>query len=157
MPANSTTVARRRARQRLDERGRELRERLPQFSVPHGGWVGAIRQSIGMSRRDLATRMKVAESTVSRLEASERAGTTQLDTLRRAADALNCELVYALVPRRPLEEMVQEQARTQSLKLLAAVGHTMMLEDQLQEQAAMQQLLAEGAPQPVDRLGLWHE
>lgn len=157
MPKTSNAIGRRRARRRLDERGAELRQRLAQFSAPHGGWVGAIREALGMSRKDLAARMKVTESTVARLEASERAGTAQLDTLRRTADALGCDLVYALVPRRPLEDMVQEQARTQAVKLLAAVQHTMMLEDQLPQQSALRQMLDDAAAERVDRPGLWNE
>lgn len=157
MPKTSNTIGRRRARRRLDERGVELRQRLSQFSVPHGGWVGAIREALGMSRKDLATRMKVVESSVARLEASERAGTVQLDTLRRAAGALDCDLVYALVPRRPLDDMVQDQARKQALKLLAAVQHTMLLEDQLPQQSALRQMLDDAAAEWVDRPGLWNE
>ncbi len=110
-----------------------------------------------MSRKDLATRLKVSESSVARLEASERAGTAQLDTLRRAADALGCDLVYALVPRRPLEDMVQEQAHTKARKLLAEVQHTMLLEDQAPRLSALQQILDDNAADRVDRPGLWNE
>jgi predicted DNA-binding mobile mystery protein A len=101
--------------------------------------------------------MDVAESTVSRLEASERAGTAQLNSLRRAADALGCDLVYALVPRRPLEDMVQEQARKQAAKLLASVQHTMLLEDQMPAESTMQQLLDDAAAEHIDRPGLWRD
>lgn len=153
----SNTIGRRRTRRRLDERGVELRQRLSQVSTPHGGWVGAIREALGMSRKDLATQMKVAESTVARLEASERAETVQLDTLRRSAGALDCDLVYALVPRRPLDDMVQDQARKQALKLLTAVQHTMLLEDQLPQRTALRQMLDDAAAEWVDRPGLWNE
>ena len=130
---------------------------VPELSPPHGGWVGAIREALAMPRKDLAVRMRVAESTVARLEASERAGTVQLDTLRRAADALGCDLVYALVPRRRLEDMVQVQARAQAAKVLAVVQHTMLLEDQLPQQSALQRMLEDAATEQVDRPGLWNE
>lgn len=115
----------------------------------------AIREALGMSARDLAGRMGVADSTVVRLEASERAGTVQLNSLRRAADALGCDLVYALVPRRPLDEIVQEQARRQAVKVLASVHHTMLLEDQVPADSAMRDLLDDTITEQVDRPGLW--
>ena len=157
MSTSSNAIGRRRARTHLDERGNELRQMVPELSPPHGGWVGALREALAMPRKDLAVRMRVAESTVARLEASERAGTVQLDTLRRAADALGCDLVYALVPRRRLEDMVQVQARAQAAKVLAVVQHTMLLEDQLPQQSTLQRMLEDAATEQVDRPGLWNE
>jgi predicted DNA-binding mobile mystery protein A len=66
----------------------------------------------------------------SRLEASERNQTIRLDTLARAAEAMDCELVYALVPRKPLEELVTEQAGRKASEQLRRLGHTMALEQQ---------------------------
>ena len=42
--------------------------------------------------------MGVTQPTVQRLELSEAEGAIQLKSLRRAAEALDCDLVYALVP-----------------------------------------------------------
>jgi hypothetical protein len=50
--------------------------------------------------------------------------------LQRAADALGCDLVYALVPRQPLEQIVAGRARDVSQDELARVDHTMTLEAQ---------------------------
>lgn len=75
--------------------------------------------------------MGVAQPTVVQLEQSEASGTIQLATLRRAADALNCDLVYALVPRDgSLEEIVQTQARRRANVVVNAVDRSMALEDQ---------------------------
>src|SRR5215217_7999866 len=89
-----------RARSALDRRLADWRRLPAREARPHGGWVRAIRDALGMSAADLAERMGVTQSTVARLESSERDGRIQLDTLQRAADALDCDLVYALVPRR---------------------------------------------------------
>ena len=43
---------------------------------------------------------------------------------------MGCTLVYALVPRRPLEEMVRDRARQIAVETLARVDHTMRLEAQ---------------------------
>ncbi|KRG45567.1 hypothetical protein ARC20_07530 [Stenotrophomonas panacihumi] len=95
------------ARLRLDETGTHLRE-LPARTraIPAGGWIAAIREALGMSVQDFAHRLRITRASAAKLEASEQRGTVQLDTLQRAAAALDCDLVYALVPRRGLQEMV---------------------------------------------------
>ena len=67
---------------------------------------------------------------MSQLEQRERSGDIKLSQLRDAAEALNCDFVYALVPREPLETTVQRRAREVALRELAAVERTMQLEDQ---------------------------
>ena len=157
MPRTSSAASRQQARRRLDDRASHLRDQLNSFAVPRSGWLRAIREALGMSAKDLAGRMHVTESTVVRLESSERAGTAQLNTLQRAADALGCDLVYALIPRQPLEASVQQQARRRARTLLAPVHHTMLLEDQTPEPADLDALLEHAAADWVDRTGLWDE
>ena len=65
---------------------------------------------LGMSGRELAARIGLSQPALSQLEHSEVTGRAQLDSMRRAAAALDCELVYALVPRTSLEEIVQTRA-----------------------------------------------
>lgn len=75
--------------------------------------------------------MGVTQPTVVQLEQSEANGTIQLATLRRAADALGCDLVYALVPREgSLDQTVLTHARQRALALVRAVDRSMELEDQ---------------------------
>ncbi len=117
------------ARLQLDQRygqaGRQLDAR------PRLGWVRAVRDALGMTTRQLASRMGVSQPSVVKLEQSEANGTVQLATLRRAADALNCDLVYALVPREgSLEQTVLTQARHRATSLVDAVDRSMELEDQ---------------------------
>lgn len=156
MPTTTSAAGRRQARRRLEGRAEALRGRATELEVPRGGWLRAIRESLGMSSGDLAVRMGVAQSTVIRLEASERAQTAQLSSLRSAAEALGCDLVYAVVPRRPLEETVLEQAHRRATKFLAPVQHTMLLEDQAPEQSVAASLLSDAVAEWVDRPGLWN-
>ena len=154
----TTAAMRRQARTTLDSRFRQLRnERLSDLvSRPRDGWVRAIRESLGMSAADLAARMGVVESTVQRLESGEKAGTTQLDTLQRAADALDCDLVYALVPRQALADQVDQQARVRALALMSTVEHTMALESQQAPADVTAELLEQQVIAWRDRPGLWH-
>jgi predicted DNA-binding mobile mystery protein A len=97
---------------------------------PPRGWVRAIRDALGMTSRQLAARMGLSQSTIIALEKGEAADTVTLKTLREAAEALDCRLVYALVPRTTLDEMVRTRAHTLADKHLARVHHTMRLENQ---------------------------
>jgi predicted DNA-binding mobile mystery protein A len=84
-----------------------------------------------MSQADLAARLGVRQTTVLSMEASEVDGRIQLNTLTRAAEALDCDLVYALVPRRGLQDMLDQRIRAHARAQLAAVNQTMLLENQL--------------------------
>ena len=83
-----------------------------------------------MTAEQLAKRLGVKQPSVTALEQSEGKGTIELATLRRVAAALDCTVVYALVPNRPLEAMVRERARHFARRRLDPVEHTMLLEDQ---------------------------
>jgi predicted DNA-binding mobile mystery protein A len=50
--------------------------------------------------------------------------------LRRAAEALDCTLVYALVPNSSLEAVIEARARKIATRELHRVSHTMRLEAQ---------------------------
>src|ERR1700722_17273494 len=81
---------------------------------PHQGRIRPIRDALGMSSTELASRMTVGQSTISGLERSEVRGTIKLETLRRAAGALDCDVLYYLVPRTTLEDTVQRRARSKA-------------------------------------------
>lgn len=104
--------------------------RLPQHGVPRGGWLRTLREALGMSSTQLAKRMKVSPQFVRKLEKGEAAGTITLASLHRAAEALECKVVYALVPGKYLEETRRERA----LHLANALGNhaaqSMKLENQ---------------------------
>lgn len=94
------------------------------------GWIATVRGALGMTQDAFGKRLKVPKQRVSQLEQRERSGDIKLAQLRDVADALNCDLVYALVPREPLETTVQHRAREVALRELAAVERSMQLEDQ---------------------------
>ncbi|WP_426166929.1 mobile mystery protein A [Pseudoduganella sp. R-34] len=97
---------------------------------PPVGWIQSIRKTVGMTTRQLAERMGVAQSTVVAMEQSEKGGTITLDSLHRAAEALDCELRYVLVPRQELQTKVEQQATIVAKRNIAKVAHTMSLENQ---------------------------
>ena len=99
-------------------------------SRPRTGWIQAIRTTLGMTTRQLGERLGVAQSTVVALEKSEATDRISLHSLRRAAEALDCELHYVLVPRQSLKERVEQRAEYVAHKAVSNVTHTMRLEDQ---------------------------
>lgn len=101
---------------------------LPQR--PPSGWIKAVREALGMTATQLAQRLGVTTSTATRLETSEADDTISLVTLRRAAEALGCELQYALVPKQTLKETLEARAADLARKQMAAISHTMALEAQ---------------------------
>ncbi len=117
------------SRFRLDERFNQLRP-VSRYAPPNRGWIKAIRQALGMSTSQLAKRLQVKQPSVIALEQSEAKGTMQMATMRRVAEALDCTLVYALVPNKPLEAMVRDRARSFARRRLEPVEHSMLLEDQ---------------------------
>src|ERR1700694_313762 len=97
---------------------------------PSSGWLRAIRQAVGMTTRQLAKSVGVSQAAVVDAERSEAKNDITLATLQRYAAALDCELFYALVPRRSLQEMVDERAERIARDQVSRVRHSMALENQ---------------------------
>jgi predicted DNA-binding mobile mystery protein A len=105
--------------------------RLLRDALPQEGWVRSLRKSLGMSMSALSRRLgfKVAAS-LNELEQNERSGAITLATLRRAAEALDADLVYAIVPRKNLREMVSARARVVARQSMAPISKSMAMEEQ---------------------------
>ena len=61
---------------------------LRQVERPRRGWLHEIRNALGMSGAQLASRLAVRQSTVAKLERTEQEETISLKSLRRIADAM---------------------------------------------------------------------
>ena len=101
------------------------------ISRPAKGWLRAIREAEGISSGELARRMGTSRQLSLQQEKAEAEDRITLKSLRTLANALDCELVYALVPRagsiaQSMEDRVRAHAKTNVL----AVEHTMALEGQ---------------------------
>jgi len=116
-------------REHIDALAAQLRV-LARRQPPRRGWISEIRHAIGMTGRQLATRLGITQPSVVELEHNETAEKITLASLRAAAEALDCDLVYALVPRRPLTEVVRKKLRERAEREVATVAHTMALEAQ---------------------------
>ncbi len=83
-----------------------------------------------MSARQLAGRTGKSKTSVLSAEQNEASGTVQLDTLQNLADALDCDVVYAIVPRTSLRERLERQACTIAAQIVGRVSASMELEAQ---------------------------
>jgi predicted DNA-binding mobile mystery protein A len=109
----------------LSERLAALKLTLPLRSPPDG-WIRTIRKALGIRTGQLAVRLGVTQPSVVHAEAREVAGTISLETLRRFASELDCELVYFLIPRGTLlqtvERRAEEVARAEAMAVAASLG-----------------------------------
>jgi predicted DNA-binding mobile mystery protein A len=125
----------------------QLETTLKKFSClrnvnrPAMGWLRAIREALGMSGKQFAKRLGVSAPWISNLEKNELAGSVTIKTMRQAANALDCDFVYALVPRKKLKESIRERAISLARKKLARVSHTMLLEAQQLSKAEEKRVL----------------
>lgn len=103
---------------------------IKQPSRPHQGWIRTMRKALGMTGNQLAKRIGVVRSRVVRMEMDEQKDAITLRTLREVAKALNCELVYALVPKESLQDTLNKQAEKKANMSLRRISHSMQLENQ---------------------------
>ena len=120
-----------------DLRLRQLDRTLEPFqaarkvSRPSKGWIRAIRQALGISSGELARRLGTSRQLPLQLEKGEAEDRITLKSLRAVANALDCDLVYALVPRAAsLGELIENRARAEAKQRVLGVEHSMALENQ---------------------------
>jgi predicted DNA-binding mobile mystery protein A len=145
-----------RARQRLDERLQSFK-RIENTGVPPKGWIRAIRDALGMRGFQFGKRLGIRPQSVEALERSEANGSIQLKTLRRAAEALDCTLVYALVPNTSLQDAVRARARQIAMRNLGRVAHTMKLEAQDTSDANLEARIDAYIRDTLRERDLWNE
>jgi predicted DNA-binding mobile mystery protein A len=146
-------------RQVLEKKLRPWRA-LSHDRKPPIGWIKAIRGALGMTTQQLAERMGIDQPGAYRLEKREAQGTIALETLERAAKAMNCKVVYAIVPDDgflDLDAILDERSMSLAKSLMKKVSHSMRLEDQDVEQRDKQEQLQRLARELKEKLDprLW--
>lgn len=121
--------------------------------VPPGGWLRSIRESLGRSLRVQAEIAGVSSVTLTKSERSEAEDRISLAQLRKLAAALDCELVYGLVPKKPLHEVIQDRAELMAKQEILGVAHSMSLEDQRPSDAFIERQIDERRKELLD--GSW--
>lgn len=113
----------------LDETLARYRSTLPTQQPKHG-WIREIRKALAMTAAQLGHRIGTSQQAISELERSEAEGTITLNSLRKAAEAMDCDLRYVLVPRGGLENTIAQRIRQIAQQHIRSTATTMQLEDQ---------------------------
>ncbi len=125
-------------KKRHENQKRIIQQKLNLFSkvnepMPPSGWVKAIRGSLGLTIRQLAEQVGVGPSSIAQLEKREPKKKVTIESLENAARAMDCKVVYAIVPiesGNTLDDIIKNKAHEAARKLLKDVVHTMRLEKQ---------------------------
>ena len=108
-------------------------QKLKEDKRPPNGWLKAIRGALGLNTHQLANKLGVQHSSVLRLEKREVQGKATIESLTKAAQAMNCQLIYAIVPKtgfNNLNEIIDQQANALASYLVKKTEHNMKLESQ---------------------------
>ena len=89
-----------------------------------------IRESLEISKTQLAKKLGITKQTIGLIESSEEKGTITFSTFKKVADALNCELRVSLVPRESLEKMIRNRAMAKAREIVRRTNLHMSLEAQ---------------------------
>jgi predicted DNA-binding mobile mystery protein A len=110
-------------------------------TVPPSGWLKTIRSALGMTTRQLGERLGVTRQAVMDLERREVEHTVTLAALGKAAEAMDCQLVYAIVPRTSLSKILIAEAHAAAEKEIGVIAHSMRLEQQGTSKAEVDRLV----------------
>jgi len=109
-----------------------LRQAQTAASIPENGWLRAVRTAAGLSQGSVAEKISMTRQAYAGLESSEARGAISIASLRRAAEAMDCELVYYIVPREGANEGTSREIAKNSdpdSGQQEAPGHPTMLEE----------------------------
>jgi len=104
----------------LEQRIEPLNAARTAATVPSRGWLRAVRE---------AERAAVKRQSYAQFEAAEEKGSISVASLRRAAEAMDCELVYFVVPKAAVARTYSGLAEIHdpSAKHLKATEHSIAL------------------------------
>jgi predicted DNA-binding mobile mystery protein A len=116
----------------LDARVPALRLAQANALKPARGWLRAVRSVLSLSQGHVAKKVAMTRQSYAGLEAAEQRGAISLNSLQRAAEAMDCDLVYFIVPRESVARTYRElaQAHDPMFQHLQATEHSMALENQ---------------------------
>ncbi len=119
--------------QQLDKKLAKSASIMEGVGIPKQGWIKTLRTTLGMTAAQLAKRLGVHRERLHKIEAAEQEYTLKLSTLKRAAEALDCDLYYVFIPKKNLLKMVEERAEKIASDIVSATGYHMSLESQTGE------------------------
>jgi predicted DNA-binding mobile mystery protein A len=145
----------------LDRQLKDWQAVSNKYGKPRAGWVKTLREALSMSVEQLANRLGLTRGRIAQLENAEVHDAVTLRTLKEAANAMECEFVYAIVPKgnSTLEDIIKTRAEQIAHERISRVAHTMALEEQLLDDNILKSQKSELARNLMEHLNkkLWSE
>lgn len=126
--------------------------------APDAGWIAAIRTSLNMTLEQLGRKLGVSRQAVSQIEKRESEGAITLNGLRDAANALDMQFVYAIIPKEgTLEDHLERRAREMARELILSANQQMRLENQSVEGEKLKRAIEDATAEFVRKVDrqLW--
>lgn len=99
-------------------------------TVIREGWIKYMRAALGLTLSELAKLSSLSTASVAQAERREAEGQVSLSTLTKMAEAMECELIYAFVPKKELKKIIHDKAVEKAQKTLKLADLHMKLENQ---------------------------
>jgi len=127
--------------------------------LPQEGWIRTLRTALGMSGAQLAKKLGVTKARVSKAELDEPAGSVTLKTMHSMAVAMDCQFVYAIVPKHSVEEVIKQRAIEKAQAQVKAASTHMALEAQSLNQEQLNFEIERVAAQIMEQMpaDLWND
>jgi predicted DNA-binding mobile mystery protein A len=110
----------------------------------NGNWIKTIRETLGMSAQQLASRLSLSRQAVTNMESREKNGAITIQSMQEVAGAMGMKFVYGLIPvEGSFEDLVTKKARELATRIVMRTHQTMALEDQENEKARIEKAIEE--------------
>ncbi len=147
MSPNKLTIS------QIDRKIKPLRLALASAKV-QPGWIRYMRNALGMKLKDLAKLTGLSVPTVAQSERREAQGKVTLETLNKIARAMECDFIYAFVPKTKIKTFLEKKATEKAQKILQIADTHMTLEDQ-KVSVAIKERVASLAEQLLEKGDVW--
>jgi len=133
--------------------GEHLQWMLRDLSI--GQIIEMFRKQLGMSQKDLSSRAKIPQPTLSRIEKNKQI--PNIHTLRKIFEAMSCTLVLVPVLEVSIEEQRNRQAESIAKKNVRYLQGTMSLEAQEPDSEFVNELIKEEKEGLLRSKKLWRK
>lgn len=113
----------------INRRLEDLRSNKEKAQI-RGGWINYMRAALGMSMPTLAKLSQSSKSAINQAEQREIEGKVTISTLKKYAEAMECELVYFFAPKDNIETLIKNKAYEKARRSLLSADLHMKLEAQ---------------------------
>ena len=113
----------------IDRRFEALRSMKDKSQVREG-WIKFMRNALGMTINDLAKLLSLSRIRVAQAERGEAEGKITIATLKKMAEAMDCEFIYSFVPKKDIRTAIHDKAVAKATEILSTAELHMKLEDQ---------------------------